>query len=536
MFDTIRFDRKRTGNMWVLAFITVWCLLSLIQPAAAAGNITVIVDGMQKNYDPAPQMINNRVLVPMRAIFEELGAEVRWDGSTRSAMAFKDGKYVSVKIGSRIGTTAAASKVNGEYQLSNIQKVQLDVAPVIYRNSTMLPLRFVSESLGSRVDWSGASRQVLISTPEISDLTSNTSTPAPPVTPTTPSIPTSPITSPVASAEMRGAWLSFNDMTNFDTVRIDAFLDAAAGMKLNTVFVHARAFSDAFYKSALFPWSHRLTGVQGRAPAIDPLQYVIDGCRKRGLRVEAWINPYRISTSTELTNTLAPNNPAVKWLNDPTKVLKYQINGEQCLIYNPDSPEVRNLITAGILEILNKYDVDGIHFDDYFYVTGIKEAYANSYKEDEVNKLVRQVYAAVKGVDPDLTFGISPAGNITNCNAAGADVQTWLSQEGYVDYVCPQIYWTNQYVNSRFQFNNCLNDWVALKKSSKVKLYTGLALYRVGTESSSDPGWKSRSDNMLTQVQQMRSTGKCSGFALFDISDLVSPAAQTELGNLKTKL
>ena len=530
MSNVIELKWLKARYIGALVLIMLAGLLGVIRPVAAATNITVIVDGVHKNYEPAPQIVNDRVLVPMRAIFEDLGAEVSWDGTSRTAMAFKDGKYVSVRIGSRTGTTAAAAKVNGEYQLSDIQQVQLDAAPVIFKNSTMLPLRFVSESLGARVDWAGASRQVVISTGGTAE------EPITPVTPIAPIVPVTPVTPSASPTEMRGVWLSFNDMTGFDTKRIDAFLDATAAMKLNTVFVHARAFSDAFYQSDLFPWSHSLTGVQGQAPAVDPLQYVIDGCRKRGLRVEAWINPYRISTTTELTNTLAPNNPAVKWLNDSTKVLKYQMNGQNCLIYNPDSPEVRKLITDGILEILHKYDVDGIHFDDYFYVTGVKEAYDTAYKVNEVNKLIRQVYTAVKGVDPNLTFGISPAGNIANCNAAGADVQTWLSQEGYVDYVCPQIYWTNQYTNSKFQYNNCLNDWVALKKSSKVKLYTGLALYRVATESKSDPGWMNRSDNMLTQVQQMRSTGKCSGFVLFDISDLISPAAQTELNNLKPKL
>jgi len=538
----LRIGQNRTGHRRWLGCFIILCLLLVAQPAMAAGvGINVSVDGETKAYDPAPQLINNRVLVPMRAIFEDLGAEVSWDGGSRTAMAFKDGKYVSVKIGSRTGITADAVKINGAYQLSNVQSMPLDAAAVIFRNSTMLPLRFVSEALGAQVDWIGASRQVVIATGKasVTPMTpSNTITPSSttPSTASAPVIPTTPSPSAFTGTEMRGVWLSFNDLASFDTIRIDSYLDAAAAMHLNTVYVHARAFSDAFYKSELFPWSHKLTGVQGQAPAVDPLQYVVAGGHKRGLRVEAWINPYRISTSTELTNALAPNNPAVKWLDDSTKVLHYKINDQDCLIYNPDSPEVRSLITQGILEILNNYDVDGIHFDDYFYVTGIKEAYATSYKVNEVNKLIRQVYAAVKGVDPKLTFGVSPAGNIANCNAAGADVQTWLAQEGYVDYVCPQIYWTNEYSNAKFQFNNCLNDWVTLKKNPRVKLYTGLALYRVGTESASDPGWINRSDNMLTQVQQIRRSGQCSGFALFDISDLISPAARTELVNLKTAL
>lgn len=529
-----------------VALLTMFILLAFAGPAAAGG-IAVLLNGGQRSYNPAPQIINDRVLVPMRAIFEDLGAEVSWDPGSRTAMAFKDGRYVSVQIGSQVGTTADAIRVNGEYQLSNIQSISLEAAPTIIKNSTMLPLRFVSESLGARVEWVGASQQVLISA-NTEPVNAGASgymvtpvTPNPPVSFPTPANPVSTVTptpnTPVAnSAEMRGVWLSFDNLANFNTAQIDSYLDATAAMGMNTVFVHARAFSDAFYKSALFPWSHKLCGVQGQAPALDPLQYVVTQGHKRGLRVEAWINPYRISTTTELSNALAPNNPAVKWLNDPGKVLHYQVNGQDGLIYNPGSPEVRDLITAGITEILNNYAVDGIHFDDYFYVSGVKEAYTTEYKENEVNKLIRQVYAAVKAKDASLTFGVSPAGNIANCNAAGADVQTWLSQEGYVDYVCPQIYWTNQYTNAKYQFNNCLNDWIALKKSPQVKLYAGLALYRVGVTSTVDPGWANSSDNMATQVRQSRSTGQCSGFILFKISDLLSSAAGSELQNLKALL
>lgn len=378
----------------------------------------------------------------------------------------------------------------------------------------MVPLRFVSESLGADVQWFGNTRQIYINT--------DGNTPQPP-----------PV---VETSEMRGVWISYNDLANFDTSKIDAILNKAVDMKLNTVFVHARAYSDAFYQSQLFPWSHLLTGVQGQAPSSDPLQYVIAAGHQRGLRVEAWVNPYRISTTSALSSSLSPDNPAAKWINDPGKVVQYQANGQNCLIYNPGSQEVRDLITAGIIEIINNYDVDGIHFDDYFYVTGMKEAYDTATKETEVNKLVRQVYNAVKSKDTNLSFGISPAGNIANCNAGGADVQTWLSQDGYVDYVCPQIYWTNQYSNANYQFNNCLNNWLALKTNRNVKLYVGLALYRVGTTSASDPGWVNRNDNMITQVQALRNSGQCSGFILFSAPFLLADQTQNELANLRSIL
>jgi len=159
-----------------------------------------------------------------------------------------------------------------------------------------------------------------------------------------------------------------------------------------------------------------------------------------------------------------------------------------------------------------------------------------AYKKNQVNALVSQVYAAVKAADPALTFGISPAGNISNCLAAGADVETWLSQDGYVDYVCPQIYWTNQNRLASARFDNCLNNWLAMKQNPRVKMYVGLALYRTSLSVSGDPGWKNRSDNLMNQLQSMRATGQCSGFILFDISNLLDAECQPEITNLKTLL
>jgi len=504
----------RAARIISITLATVILLLaaSAVPASAAGSDISVYFNGERQQYDPPPRIVNSRLLVPMTDIFEALGAEMSWDSASRTAIAFKDGKYVAVQVGSKVGIMADASVANGRYQLSNSQNVSLDAAPIIVDSRTMVPLSFVSQALGAQVSWLGNTRQVFISNDGSSPPPSNNIN------------------------ELRGAWMSFNDLENFDRNKIDAMLDKAAAMKLNTVFVHARAFSDAFYKSELFPWSHKLTGIQGQAPTVDPLEYVVKAGHQRGLRVEAWINPYRISNTTELTHSLALNNPAVKWLGDPDKVIHYEANNEECLIYNPASPEVRNLITDGILEIVNNYDVDGIHFDDYFYVGSTGQNLDEAYKKNQVNALVRQVYSAVKAANPALTFGISPAGNISNCLAAGADVETWLSQDGYVDYVCPQIYWTHQNRLASAQFDNCLNNWLAMKQNPRVKMYVGLALYRTSLSISGDPGWENRSDNLMTQLRSMRATGQCSGFILFDISNLLDEECQPEINNLKTLL
>lgn len=505
--------RIRTTRIISVALAAIFLLLTAPVPALSAGSdITIFFNGIKQQYDPAPQIVNGRVLVPMTSIFKALGAEMSWDSASRTAIAFKEGKYVAVQVDSKVGIIADATQVNGTFELSNTQNVKLDAAATIVKSRTMVPLSFVSQALGANVSWLGNTRQVFISNDGQALPPSNNIN------------------------EMRGAWMSYNDLEYFDKNKIDAMLDKAAAMKLNTVFVHARAFSDAFYKSSVFPWSHKLTGVQGQAPSVDPLEYVVKAGHQRGLRVEAWINPYRISNKTELTHSLALNNPAVKWLGDPAKVIRYEAGDEECLIYNPASPEVRSLITNGILEIVNNYEVDGVHFDDYFYVGSTGESLTEEYKKNQVNILVRQVYQAVKAANPALTFGISPAGNISNCLAAGADVETWLSQDGYVDYVCPQIYWTTQNRLASARFDNCLNNWLAMKQNPRVKMYVGLALYRTSLSISGDPGWENRSDNLMIQLQSMRGTGQCSGFILFDISNLLDAQCQPELNNLKTLL
>ena len=539
----------------ICTLILLFMAFAAAPKAQATQEITIFYNGSQQYYQPSPQIINERVLVPMRDVFEALGAEVDWNEETHTVIAHKDGGYVSVRVGAYTGIKAEATLQDGKYVLNNTQEIKLDAAPVLVNNYTMVPLRFVSESLGAGVTWQGNISRVDIRTGNYNPKDSETTGPVitgpiisnPDVSTDTgsvwdnwvdPSLGTwTDSTSPTLNTpeEMRGVWISYIDLTGLKLQNIDAMLDKAKAMNLNTVFVHARSFSDSFYKSDLFPWSHTLTGTQGVAPAVDPLQYIIDGAHQRGLRVEAWLNPYRISTSSSLTNNLAANNPAVKWLNDPDKVIRYTSGKENCLIYNPASQEVRDLITDGILEIMRNYDVDGIHFDDYFYVTGTGGGLDESTKKQAVNKLVQQVYSAIKAEDPNMVFGISPAGNIANCNAAGADVQTWLSQSGYVDYVCPQIYWSNQYSNPRFQYNNCLNDWLALKTNPNVDLYIGLALYRVGTTSSVDSGWRT-GNTMVTQVQKLRESGSCSGFVLFAVSNLLEEDKQNELAKLRAIL
>ncbi len=112
---------------------------------------------------------------------------------------------------------------------------------------------------------------------------------------------------------------------------------------------------------------------------------------------------------------------------------------------NPASQSVRDYIVDGVREIVENYDVDGIHFDDYFYVAGTHDGTTQNQRMDYVNMLIQDVYQTIKSIDDHVVFGISPQGNYENCISDGADIDTWLSEEGYIDYLMPQIYWSDQY-------------------------------------------------------------------------------------------
>ncbi len=172
--------------------------------------------------------------------------------------------------------------------------------------------------------------------------------------------------------EMRGIWISYGELStafegNFKN-EIAVMFDNIKGLGLNTVFVHTRAFCDAFYPSKLFPWSAYITGTEGVSPGFDPLKIMIDEAKKRGLEIHAWLNPYRVSYKTEDVSTLANSSYVKQYMaKNPNSTFAVAYDGG--LYLNPANPDAEKLIIDGVKEILDAYDVDGIHFDDYFYPT-----------------------------------------------------------------------------------------------------------------------------------------------------------------------
>lgn len=316
--------------------------------------------------------------------------------------------------------------------------------------------------------------------------------------------------------ELRGVWVSsvYNlDYPTKATVSADALkseadriLDNCVKTGLNTVFLQVRPTSDALYDSDIFPWSHWLTGTQGKAPTdgFDPLEYWVEEAHARGLELHAWINPYRV-TRDKNWDALAPSNPAkihAGWAVQYTDGNYY---------YDPGLPEVRQLVVDGAAEIVENYDVDGIHLDDYFY-PGKDFNDAATYKKygagfddiadwrrDNVNRLIADLDETLHDIDPDIQFGVSPMGIWANkttdprgSNTRGGesyvsvygDSLAWIDA-GTVDYIMPQIYW--EIGHKTADFATLTDWWIKQTQDTDVKLYIGLAAYKC--HDSSTPTW-----------------------------------------------
>lgn len=344
--------------------------------------------------------------------------------------------------------------------------------------------------------------------------------------------------------ELKAVWISYLEFSSTGytkeafTTYVEEMFDNVVDLNMNAVIVQVRPFGDAMYASSYFPWSKYISGTQGKDPGFDPLEIMIEAAHERGLEFHAWINPYRISTSNTDIKTLADSNQAKKWLTDQSTTNDRNVltfNGS--LYYNPASSQVRKLIVNGVKEIVSNYNVDGIHFDDYFYPT-LGKNYATLFDAEEydtyaktqeaagktvksiadwrrgnVNTLIKSVYSAIKATDSTVSFGVSPHGNIDNLMSDEkyyVDIISWLSKDGYVDYICPQIYWT--FDNSICPFDDTLDRWLALRTNKKVSMYVGIANYRAG--STIEPQWKE--DTILADmVQYSRDTGLVDGFMFF---------------------
>jgi uncharacterized lipoprotein YddW (UPF0748 family) len=292
-------------------------------------------------------------------------------------------------------------------------------------------------------------------------------------------------TNAAAKREFRGAWIQtvYQPYSQRTTAQNKAYLrqllDELHTVGINAVIFQVRTRGDAFYRSDIEPWSAYLTGTVGKAPSPywDPLQFMIDECHARGMELHAWLNPYRGPSTTDKL----PASHLLK--KSPARFLKYG----KAYYYDPSQEKNRELICQVVRDIITRYDVDGIHFDDYFYpypIAGEKfpdsQAYAKSksklsladWRRANVDALIHDVYTTIQSVKPWLRFGISPFGiwrnartdprgsetsGLQNYDDLYADVPSW-AEKGWIDYQIPQLYWELDHKRASYR---TLCDWWA---------------------------------------------------------------------------
>ncbi|MBD2770296.1 family 10 glycosylhydrolase [Hymenobacter sp. BT664] len=364
---------------------------------------------------------------------------------------------------------------------------------------------------------------------------------------------------PPPKHELRGMWIATVENIDWPNKRgappeqyraeYQRLLNAGQRVGINAVFVQIRPASDAFYKSDLEPWSKWLTGTQGRAPANDddPLPFLITEAHRRGMEFHAWFNPYRASMDSA-THRLAPNHP---YRQHPEWFLRYA--GK--LLYNPGRPEVRAHITRVILDVVRRYDIDAVHFDDYFYpypepghVLHDEATFRDfnpdsiadlaDWRRHNVNVLIHDLHDSIRLAKRWVKFGISPFGVWMNKSAnplgsdtrAGqpsysnlyADSRLWL-EKGWIDYIVPQLYWST---NFRLVPYPVLLEWWTRNHFDR-HLYIGHGTYRMLESTRSDTTWRNPRE-LPRQIRLNRSFDEeVGGSVFFSAKSLVANPLHT---------
>lgn len=336
-------------------------------------------------------------------------------------------------------------------------------------------------------------------------------------------------------SEVKGVWISYIELAGLPSSSESTFRSSIASvfdncvwLGINTVFVHVRSHSDAYYESDYYPRTKYLDGTY------DPLPIMIDEAHKRGLSFQAWINPLRGCSVSDIGRE--KGYPIYNWAGGETRLV--EVNGYYYL--NPAYSEVIDLIAEGAAEIAAKYDVDGVHIDDYFYPTTEKwfdnEAYQESpyyslseFRFANCDRLVSSLYSAVKSANSTAIFGVSPQGNYqNNYDFMYADVKKWCTQSGYLDYIMPQIYFG--FKNEAQPFSEVVRQWDNIASNGKVPLIVGLAPYRLGTEDGwggTDGRYEWVNDKEILKRQFIESTEAMSygGICLYSYNSLFNPSS-----------
>lgn len=527
----------RNRFVWIMVAVM---LLAWVTPAAEAAaasgsarEIEIVLDGKRLESDVSPYIVPEVyvTMVPLRLISEALGAEVSWNQQERQAtIRGGDGKLIIMKQG------LSNAIVNG-------QSAALD-APVANKSGyTMVPIRFIAEQLGLKVGWNQQDQRITLTT-------GDNEAPVP-AAGAGEGLPGSEKAAPDSDgkgekSELRGVWIS--TVYNLDwpsqasygksVQQMEEFrelLDELQELGMNAVFVQVRPAADALYPSQLVPWSKYLTGTQGLAPDYDPLSFMIEETHKRNMEFHAWFNPFRAAVDTN-TEQLASSH-IVKQQPD------WIVNAGGKLYINPGIPQARRHIIDAIMEVVNHYNIDGVHLDDYFYPSNTEFADDQTFltynpdqiaskadwRRSNINAFVRDLGQAIDSAKPQVRFGISPFGvwrnqstdktgsdtkaSLTAYDSMYADVRTWI-KEGWIDYINPQLYWSLSFPAARY--DKLVDWWVQEVKGTGVDLYIGHSPYKLGTK---EAGWQSAQE-IINQLEYNKRYSEIKGDIFFSAKDL----------------
>lgn len=351
-------------------------------------------------------------------------------------------------------------------------------------------------------------------------------------------------------SEIRGVWIA--SVYNIDypssaslsaealKTELDAILAACEKNRLNTIFFQVRPECDALYESEIFPVSKYLSS--DRTLTFDPLEYLVENARARNVYVYAWVNPLRVTVSGDDIEELPENSPARQ---NPDWVVPY---ADGKLYFNAGLAEVRQLVADGVTEIVKKYDVDGVVFDDYFYPypvyddDGVRIEFDDAeeyeyygglfdsiedWRRDNINQIVRLCWNAVHEADPECVFGVAPAGVWQNDDGTNGgsdtrgfeaykslycDALAWI-EGGYVDYISPQIYWS--FDSAGTPYDTVLRWWNAALEGTSVKLYVSHASYKY-----EDGNWDSPDGELTEQIEFARSERAYRGSVFYGYDEI----------------
>lgn len=342
-------------------------------------------------------------------------------------------------------------------------------------------------------------------------------------------------------------------------------LDNLQHLGINTVFFQVKPDGTALWPSKILPWSDTLTGKIGEDPGYDPLQFMLDEAHKRGMKVHAWFNPYRVTTNikpgtvAELnrTQSLHPSSVYVAhrdWI---------RISSDR-FVLDPGIPEARDWITSIVAEVVARYPVDGVQFDDYFYTETANSTLNDSqtfrtygagfaskadWRRHNTEQLISQISRTIKQLNPNVQFGVSPAGVWRNRShdPAGsdtrgaaaydesyADTRLWV-QKGLLDYIAPQVYWP--FARDAARYDVLAKWWANVVKPTHTRLYIGVALYKVGEPLRNEPDWTVQGGvpELKKQLDLNDALPEIQGTILFRENNLNQPQTQQAVNYLRSR-